>query len=210
MIVTNKLLKRIRTKRGGYTAIQRKVLGCHPAKKGWTKDVIGRDIQHWRILFYERDRKYPPNFVMPKFKSNWDWSRIKAKDNTYADTWKTRSMFLKGDYREFLNSEHWRKVKEKTKKKMHYYGQCKICGSTKNIELHHQSYNFVNTDQELLNIIPLCRIHHQEVHDYAKQNNISLKRATQLLLNKAHEEKQTRSTEQSSQQHQRQEESWNQ
>lgn len=189
MIVTSKLLKRIRTKRGGYTAIQRKVLGCHPAKKGWTKDVVGKKIQHWRILFYERDKKYPPNFVMPKFKSNWDWKRINAKDKTHADTWKTRSMFLEVDYRSFLQSDHWRKIKEKTKKRMHYYGKCKICGSTNNIELHHESYNFVNTDQELRNIVPLCRTHHQEVHDYAKHNNISVKRATELLLNKACEKK---------------------
>lgn len=183
--VTKELLKRIRTRKGGYTSIQRKVLGCHPAKKGWTTDVIGKEIEHWRILFYERDKKYPVGFKMPKFKSNIDWRRLKAKEETHADTWKTRSMFLKEDYKTFLNSDYWLSVRNKTKKKMHYYGKCKICGSNQGVELHHESYSQINTQFELSNIVPLCRIHHQSIHDYAKENNVSLKIATALFLNKS-------------------------
>lgn len=102
-------------------------------------------------------------------------------DRTYKDTWETRDKSLLGkSYRDFLKSSHWKKVKAKTLRRKKY-SKCKFCGSTKNIELHHSNYKWLGTKDELRSVIPLCRTHHQEVHDLAKAEGISVRIATNKL-----------------------------
>lgn len=184
MIITSKILNAVQTKPGGYTSIQLKVLGvAWPPAKGWKVSVIGKDIKDWRILFYERDKEYPAGFEKPKkIKHKEERTLVSKKlDSTYKDTWKSRSKFLDSSYEEFLRSEHWEKTKKKAAKRQHVYGKCRFCGSDKGVELHHTSYKWINTKDELRCIIPLCREHHQEVHDYARDSGISVRRATNQL-----------------------------
>ena len=104
-------------------------------------------------------------------------------DEIYADTWARRDFNL-GQmlYSEYLQSEHWARVKEKTNNRQNYK-KCEFCDSI-DIEFHHTSYKWIMTRHELRTIISLCRTHHQEVHDLAKSNNISVRRATNALRSK--------------------------
>jgi len=51
----------------------------------------------------------------------------------------------------------------------HYGKKCAICGSTKNIVVHHIDYD--RTNNELENLKVLCKKHHQEIHCHRDQNN---------------------------------------
>lgn len=101
-------------------------------------------------------------------------------DEIYADTWDRRNLLL-GDisYGDYLKSDHWKAIKLKASKRPNYK-KCEFCDSTK-VELHHTSYKFIFTKRELINIISLCRSHHQEVHDLAKHKNLSVRIATNQL-----------------------------
>ncbi len=104
-------------------------------------------------------------------------------DEIYADTWDRRSINLgKMTYGEYLLSDHWKVVKLKAYKRPNYK-KCEFCDSTK-IELHHTSYKWVLTDNELRCIIALCRDHHQEIHDLAKSSKISVRLAGNELRKK--------------------------
>jgi hypothetical protein len=107
---------------------------------------------------------------------------MKNLDTTYEDTWIRRESNLENiSYKDYLNSEWWKEIKKKTKTRPQTYSKCQFCNNNKNIELHHTSYKHIFTKNELATIIPLCREHHQEVHDYAKRNNLSVRVATNKL-----------------------------
>lgn len=98
----------------------------------------------------------------------------KMLDTTYFDTWSMRERQLSGmTYAEYLISPHWAQVKIKARKRLNYR-KCEFCDSTKT-ELHHTSYKWILTKHELRTIISLCRDHHQEIHDLAKADQVSVR-----------------------------------
>lgn len=104
-------------------------------------------------------------------------------DEIYADTWDRREHNLAGmTYGEYLESDHWQRVKEKATSRSNYQ-KCEFCNSTQ-VELHHTSYKWILTDNELRVILSLCREHHQEIHDLARTKNVSVRAATNLLRRK--------------------------
>jgi protein-tyrosine-phosphatase len=101
-------------------------------------------------------------------------------DYSYQDTWERRKIALGGiTYKQYLESQHWKEVKTKAKSRPNYQ-KCEFCESTK-IDLHHTSYKWIGTKDELRCIIALCRKHHQEVHDLAKEKKTSVRLATNEL-----------------------------
>jgi hypothetical protein len=182
MIVTSKLLDRIKTGNGGYTRIQIETLGLTwPVHKGWKRLALGRTVKDWRVLFYERNKCYPASVDKPERKVLKEERSYRKLDKTYFDTWKTRSEFLDIPYSEFITSDYWRNVKKKALSRGDVYRKCRFCGSSRNIDLHHTSYKWIGTKDELRNVIPLCREHHEEVHTFAKENKVSVRVATNIL-----------------------------
>jgi hypothetical protein len=107
---------------------------------------------------------------------------LEGLDENYLDTWIRRDSVLAKHgftYREFLVSDHWRQIKKKAAQRSNYQ-KCTFCNCT-NVELHHTSYKWLFTKDELRNIIALCRKHHEEIHDYAKDNDMSVRIATNIL-----------------------------
>lgn len=110
-------------------------------------------------------------------------SKKKDLDEIYADTWNRRDLMLNGiTYNEYLKTDHWKSTKLKALKRPNYK-KCEFCDCQK-IELHHTSYKHLFDKRELCNIIALCRLHHQEVHDYAKHTGFSVRVATNHLRRK--------------------------
>lgn len=101
-------------------------------------------------------------------------------DEIYSDTWNRRNINLgQQTYLEYLESGHWKDVKLKANKRSNY-SKCEFCSSNK-VELHHTSYKWINTSNELRTIIALCREHHQEIHDLAKRDRLSIRLATNKM-----------------------------
>lgn len=101
-------------------------------------------------------------------------------DEIYADTWDRRDIMIGTmRYSDYLASDHWNAVKKKALERPNYR-KCEFCNSEQ-VELHHTSYKWILTPKELLVIISLCRKHHQEVHDLASAEGISVRVATNRL-----------------------------
>ena len=81
-------------------------------------------------------------------------------------------------YKKYLKSPHWKIKRKQTKS---YYGdKCVICGTEK-VDTHHLTYKRINKENHKTDLLPLCRKHHYEVHDYAKNNNFNIWNATMKL-----------------------------
>ena len=110
-------------------------------------------------------------------RNNNDLNKI---EKNFNETWETRNVVLKEinmSYIEYLNSEHWKKLKQKTLKRKRYKN-CLKCNNTENINLHHKHYRFLMHVHELHSIVPLCYNCHNEIHILAKQNNNSVRQET--------------------------------
>lgn len=103
-------------------------------------------------------------------------------DESYFDTYIRRDISLAKHgftYEEFLVSDHWQQIKKKAAQRSNYR-KCIFCNCT-NVELHHTSYKWLFTKDELRNIIALCKEHHEEIHKYARHNNMSVRIATNII-----------------------------
>lgn len=182
MLVTCILLERIKTPGGGYTKNQAIALGVEwPLKKGWKQVIIGKHVADEELLLSEERKIFTENRQANKIRPEQIEER--SLDLTHNDTWRTRGKNLKTSYEEFLQSDHWKEVKKKALSRKKTYGKCQICGTDKNIDLHHTSYKWIGTKHELRNIIPLCRRHHNEVHEYAKKTGYSVRISTLNVKN---------------------------
>lgn len=69
-------------------------------------------------------------------------------------------------YKNYLKSDHWMDVRRR------YWAsnmpkKCKICGTTKNLNLHHRSYAHLGAERIGIDFFVLCRTHHHIVHKEA-------------------------------------------
>lgn len=68
-------------------------------------------------------------------------------------------------YREYLASDHWADVRSR------FYRdnakECKICRTTADIHLHHRTYKNLGRER-MSDLVPLCGVHHDELHRKAK------------------------------------------
>ena len=67
-------------------------------------------------------------------------------------------------YDEYLANEHWRKVREARLIIDGY--QCCECGSAKNLEVHHITYDNLGDEDIERDLITLCRSCHERLHRY--------------------------------------------
>lgn len=107
-------------------------------------------------------------------------------DISYSDTWRTRDSRLAKigiTYQEFLLTEHWKQVKQKAMTR-DCYTKCKVCGTRDKVELHHTSYKWLNTKDELRNVLSVCRKHHQEIHDLSRKENMSVRLSSRFIIMK--------------------------
>lgn len=69
---------------------------------------------------------------------------------------------LAGDYKVYLNSDHWKKIRASALRRDEY--KCQMCGTAKNLEVHHVRYDSLGTDEEINDVITLCDDCHTKVH----------------------------------------------
>ena len=68
------------------------------------------------------------------------------------------------DYYEYLKSPEWQEIRELALKRAGH--KCQICGSNRNLDVHHNTYDSLGNEREYLeDLVVLCAEHHQLYHD---------------------------------------------
>ena len=113
-----------------------------------------------------------------------------SRINWGAFQYSRRNRFLKEagieNYKEFLASRVWKELKNRAKNaKSDYWRKCLVCGSAKNLNLHHIRYRRkMLVDGDAQNLRPLCKYHHLETHGMANSKNKPLRWAFNKLVEK--------------------------
>ena len=64
----------------------------------------------------------------------------------------------------FYKSPEWRELREQA---FRYHGRaCRICGTRQHLEVNHVDYRRFGGKERMIDLMPLCREHHQSVTDY--------------------------------------------
>lgn len=75
-----------------------------------------------------------------------------------------RAELKRMSYDQYLRSPEWKELRQKRIQRDNY--QCVICGSAKNLDVHHISYIHMGESGEIDDLITLCRSCHQKIHEY--------------------------------------------
>ena len=68
----------------------------------------------------------------------------------------------KADYKEYLNSDHWKEIRLKALSRAG--NRCQLCSSTNSLNVHHNTYKNVG-NENLKDLVVLCRECHAKFHD---------------------------------------------
>ena len=82
----------------------------------------------------------------------------------------------RSEYEGYLRSEHWQDVRRRYWNSKLHDGCCYVCGSDKNLNLHHKSYKRLG-NEKLNDLIYLCKPCHTRAHlmlQMSKSQNTNL------------------------------------
>ncbi len=77
----------------------------------------------------------------------------------------------------YLRTEYWLNFRKEVRELRKV---CEICGSTKNLNVHHRHYKSVGKET-LEDVYLLCQSHHKKLHKVAKEKKISYDNAFKFL-----------------------------
>ena len=83
----------------------------------------------------------------------------KARDAFYRYV---RLHHHKMDWQEYMQSPEWQRLRSEALRRDKYV--CQLCGESKNLHVHHISYEHVGTAREIDDVVSLCARCHDEVH----------------------------------------------
>jgi hypothetical protein len=85
------------------------------------------------------------------------------------------------EYLRYTNSPEWEWKKREYWKKYGRSCRAKNCTSQENLEIHHHTYCRLG-DEKLEDLVALCKIHHQRVHEvYRRNKRLGLTKATEIV-----------------------------
>lgn len=102
-----------------------------------------------------------------------------------ADDWRRRMSFTErlqelgySSYEAYLQSAHWTDLKKR------YFASrlpktCLVCGSS-HVQMHHVTYKRIGTEW-LNDLVPLCDLHHGQVHSSLKESGRSLRNSFRTI-----------------------------
>jgi len=67
------------------------------------------------------------------------------------------------NYRNYLESNHWKRIKNKKYNSNPKLYKCSICGYRKGLHLHHKTYKRIEKER-LSDLVWLCEICHKNLH----------------------------------------------
>ena len=89
----------------------------------------------------------------------------KYKFLSWQGVWELSTM----PYRDYLLTDHWRNLSIKVKERDG--NKCKLCNSWDSLNAHHRTYKNRWKDNEIEDIITLCKNCHQMIHDNLELNS---------------------------------------
>ena len=125
-------------------------------------------LTEFRVSTPVASKNAQPDYYAKRWKEQEEWLR---KWQEYRNRHEARP---KRSYYEYMHSEEWRKKRLKVLKRDGF--RCQMCGTAKNLRVHHINYEHLGTDAELDDLITLCDTCHTQIHaqDIKKKQPLDL------------------------------------
>ena len=102
-----------------------------------------------------------PNYYVDNYRKEQE--RRLSHDLMKAE--RTKRARIVEKYKEYLQSDKWQEVRRERFQIDGY--QCQICGTAKNLDVHHVSYEHLGQPEEINDLVTLCRkCHFKIVHEH--------------------------------------------
>jgi len=118
-------------------------------------------------------------YVEPQF---WDEVVERAKEilrTEREEIWEEQYKDLCKNYREYLKSDKWKKLRTKILERDKYI--CWDCDGSAT-EVHHLDYDYLETDDEEKHCVSLCRICHMQRHGIVNRSAPKPKKKKDITL----------------------------
>ena len=123
------------------------------------KNITSRTDKHYVINTHTRCRK------CRMIKEDKNREIALQKESNKVDK------FISMPYKEYLETDHWKKTRAKALKKANY--KCELCNSTKELNVHHKTYGNRGKEKPE-DLIVLCHNCHAKFHDKPVDNVIPI------------------------------------
>jgi len=80
------------------------------------------------------------------------------------------------DYHKYMASDTWAAKRVAAFKALGR--NCKVCGTAKNIQVHHKTYKRLGRENVAKDLVILCQKHHSALHNFHQKGEFSLEEAT--------------------------------
>jgi hypothetical protein len=106
--------------------------------------------------------------------------------NKYKNNYTKRNKRLRelgfSSYSEYLKSDTWKTNKKRLLSSKRFREKKCFCGSTKSVCIHHITYKNIG-NEKVQDVIPVCKFHHEMIHNYEKEKDCSIRKATHTVRN---------------------------
>ena len=111
-------------------------------------------------------------------KRHWGTPTSKQRRRQEQDHIAAISILKTQGYREYLRTDHWRKLRNKKLKQIKL---CEFCRRDWNLQVHHHTYERIGCEW-LRDLVVVCDDCHEEIHAYQKANRwMTLTQATEAV-----------------------------
>lgn len=86
----------------------------------------------------------------------------RKQEKIYNDFIELSKRNPKVEFKEYLNSPHWKEIRLKALARSG--NRCQLCSSTDNLNVHHNTYRN-RGNEDLKDLVVLCRNCHEKFHD---------------------------------------------
>ena len=117
--------------------------------------------------FMEFGKKHTINTDISQYD---DFKKIHYNFGNYTGNKKIKRIKRKTKYNKYILSKKWKKKTRKIKR------VCWVCGSEKNIGIHHITYKRLYNEKQS-DLVPLCWECHNEVHNIVLNEKVKLEEA---------------------------------
>ena len=126
-------------------------------------------LAEFRTSIPSASKNAQPDYYIQRWRKADKWRKKWQEDKQITEVHERRR-----NYYDYMHSEEWRKKRLKVLKRDGF--RCQMCGTAKNLRVHHINYEHLGTDAELDDLITLCDTCHTQIHaqDIKKKQPLDL------------------------------------
>lgn len=140
---------------------------CLRIKQKKAAEENEQSVKNREKIIIENTEKYIDKYL--NIECQWNegvktWQKINNLKQSFVNENEISDYIKSMDYKDFLQTPYWKAISEKVRQKANF--KCQICNSSKNLNVHHRSYQHHGNElYHLEDLICICKDCHEKHHN---------------------------------------------